>query len=154
MSDMLLLEWRSDERLWAGSDGRAEPVQASLCFPWSDPGRHITLRDDDENEVALIPDLAELDDDSRAAVEKALTVASFVFEISRVLSTREDFEIRQWKVETRQGARTFQTKLDDWPHPLPGGGWMLRDVAGDLYYIRDLNALDAASRKEVWAFVG
>ena len=33
--------------------------------------------------------------------------------------------------------RTFQTRLDHWPCELPGGGLLIRDVAGDLYYIAD-----------------
>jgi hypothetical protein len=52
-----------------------------------------------------------------------------------------------------QGPRTFQTARDHWPRDLPGGGLLLRDVAGDLYMIADLAALDAASRAALWAFV-
>ena len=59
--------------------------------------------------------------------------AGFVFEVTRVNEVEEEVEIRHWQVETRQGTRSFQTRLDDWPRALPGGGFLIRDVAGDLY---------------------
>ncbi len=151
--NLLKVEWRRDGQLWAGVNGDAVPVQASLCFPWSKPSEYISLRNDDEDEVALIPTLDELDDSSRQAVEQALASAGFVLEVTQVIQTREDFDIRQWKVMTRQGVRTFQTKLDDWPHQTPGGGWLFSDIAKDLFFISDIGALDQKSQKELWAFV-
>ena len=65
-----------------------------------------------------------------------------------------EIEIRNWQVETKQGPCTFQTKLDDWPHPLGDGTFVLRDVAGNLFLIPDPATLDARSRKLLWPFVG
>jgi hypothetical protein len=62
-------------------------------------------------------------------------------------------EIRSWKVETRQGPRSFQTRLDDWPMDVPGGGIVIRDVAGDLYHVAEPEKLDRRSRTWLWAFV-
>ena len=67
--------------------------------------------------------------------------------------TGEEVEIRTWKVETRQGPRSFQTRLDDWPTEVPGGGIVIRDVSGDLYLVADPNGLDEGSRERLWAFV-
>ena len=55
----------------------------------------------------------------------------------------EDFEIRRFKVLTRQGPRSFQTALDAWPREAPSGGLLLEDVAGDLYRIPPPEELDA-----------
>ena len=74
-------------------------------------------------------------------------------EVERIVEVDEEVEIRIWRVETRQGPRTFQTRLDDWPSEVPGGGIVIRDVAGDLYHVRDPEQLDATSRKWLWAFV-
>jgi Domain of unknown function (DUF1854) len=70
-----------------------------------------------------------------------------------VLEVEEEVEIRHWRVETRQGFRTFQTRLDDWPRALPGGGFLIRDVAGDLYHLAAPKAMDQRSRELLWAFV-
>jgi len=128
-------------------------VWVRRCFPWSEPGRYLSLRDGDEEEFALIRDPAELDAASREALETALALAGFVFEITRVLEIEEEVEIRRWRVETRQGARSFQTRLDDWPRTLPHGGLLIRDVTGDLYHLGRPAALDRHSRALLWAFV-
>jgi hypothetical protein len=149
----LSLEFRPDGSLWATRADQERPVSVHRCFPWSEPTRHLSLRDTDEEEFALVQDPAELDPRSRAALEMALAVAGFVFEVTRVLEIEEEVEIRRWRVETRQGSRTFQTRLDDWPRTLPHGGLLIRDLAGDLYRLGRPEALDRQSRDLLWAFV-
>ena len=149
----LTLEWRADGSLWAVRDDEERPVSVRRCFPWSEPTRHLSLRDADEEEFALVRNPAELDPRSRAALETALAVAGFVFEVTRVLEIEEEVEIRRWQVETRQGPRTFQTRLDDWPRTLPHGGLRIRDLAGDLYHLAAPEQLDRQSRELLWAFV-
>ena len=152
--ETLKVERRLDGQLWAGRNGDATAVQVTRCFPWSQPDRFISLRDDDEKEVALISQLSDLDKESRLSVEGALIEAGFVMQIEKVLSVNEDFEIRHWKVLTRQGDRSFQTKLDDWPIKLPGGGFLFRDVPGDLFFIDDVENLDEETQKHLWAYIG
>ena len=149
----LILERRADGRVWAVRDGAERAVWVRRCFPWSEPGRFLSLRDDDEEEFALVRDVAELAPASRQVLEEALVAAGFVFEVTRVVAIEEEIEIRHWQVETRQGPRTFQTRLDDWPRLLPHGGLLVRDVAGDLYHLADPQALDRKSRALLWAFV-
>jgi Domain of unknown function (DUF1854) len=150
---LLQLEFRSDGSLWATREGEQRPVSVRRCFPWSEPTQHLSLRDADEEEFALVRDPAELDPRSRAALERALAVAGFVFEVTRVLEIEEEVEIRRWRVETQQGPRTFQTRLDDWPRTVPHGGLLIRDLAGDLYHLGRPGALDRQSRDLLWAFV-
>lgn len=151
--ERLTLEIREDGSLWAVRGDSARPVLVRPCFPWSESRRFISLRADDHTEVALVRDAADLDPASRNALEQALAAAGFLLEVVRVLEVVEEVEIRHWRVETRQGLRTFQTRLDDWPRSLPGGGFLIRDVAGDLYHIAAPAALDRQSRELLWAFV-
>ena len=149
----LTLEHRADGRLWATRGGAKRAVWVRRCFPWSEPARFVSLRDDEEREFALVHDPAELDAASRRVLEEAMAAAGFVFEVTRVTAIEEEVEIRHWRVETRQGTRSFQTRLDAWPRLLPHGGLLLRDVAGDLYHVTDPSALDKRSRALLWAFV-
>src|SRR6185312_8604829 len=151
--DALRLEWRADGSLWAVRGDEEKAVSVRRCFPWTEPTRHLSLRDADEEEFAFVRDPADLDVRSRVALEAALAVAGFVFEITRVLEIEEEVEIRRWRVETRQGPRTFQTRLDDWPRTLPHGGLLIRDLAGDLYHLVEPKQLDKHSRDLLWAFV-
>ncbi len=149
----LTLKHGTDGQLWASDITGSRPVLVRRCFPWSQPTHYVSLRDDDENEIALVRELAELDPNSREALELALVEAGFVLEIVRVVDIDEEVEIRNWKVDTRQGVRSFQTRLDDWPLQVPGGGILIRDVAGDLYHIPRPAELDKQSRELLWAFV-
>jgi hypothetical protein len=128
-------------------------VRVRQCFPWSEPHRHLSLRDASDREIALVGDPASLDDTSRMAIERALAIAGFVLEVVRVVEIDEEVEIRQWSVETTSGPRSFQTHLDDWPRVLPDGGLLMRDVAGDLYKLGAPKTLDRKTRDLLWAFV-
>lgn len=152
-STALTLERRPDGQLWATQDGVERAVTVRRCFPWSEPGRFVSLRDHEDTEFALVADAGTLEPDSRRALEAALVEAGFVLQVTRVLEIEEEVEIRRWHVHTRQGPRRFVTRLDDWPRALPGGGLLLRDVAGDLYHLADPAGMDRESRELLWAFV-
>jgi len=135
------------------ASGKEIPVKPHLCFPWTSSKQYISLRNDEGKEIMFIEDLKRLDPASRELLENALAEVGFILEITQIHSIREDFELRNWKVETLQGPRTFQTKLDNWPRPLPKGGILIKDIAEDLLYIPDPSKLDAKSQKILWAFL-
>ena len=151
--DSLALETAPDGRLLVVLNSVRVPVRPRQCFPWSQSHRYLSLRDDEDHEVAFVEDPALLAASSREALEHALAVAGFVLEVTRVVEIEEEVELRQWAVETRQGRRWFQTHLDDWPRSLPDGGLLIRDVAGDLYRLEAPGKMDERSRELLWAFV-
>lgn len=153
MVEKLTLERREDGQIWARLGDAESPVRVHRCFPWSEPGRFLSLRDADNEEFALVESLDALDANTRGVLEGAVAEAGFVLEVTKIAEVDEEVEIRTWKVETRQGPRSFQTKLDDWPTGVPGGGIVIRDVAGDLYHVPDPRSMDERSRKWLWAFV-
>lgn len=136
-----------DGRLQASTEKGFVPVTVFRCFPWTAPDRYLSLRDAESAEIAFLPDPAVLEPESRQALDAVLALPGFAFDITGFRSIKTDFELRVWKVRTRQGERQFQTELDTWPEVLPGGGWLLRDVTRDLYRIPPLDQLDPASRK-------
>jgi hypothetical protein len=150
--EAIRLRTAADGRLIAHTPRGPIAVRVRQCFPWSEPHRHLSLRDNEEKEIAFVEDPASLGPASREALERAVTEAGFVLQVTRVVSIDEEVEIRQWVVETRHGPRSFQTHLDDWPRQLPGGGLLIRDVSGDLYRLA-VNELDKHSRDLLWAFV-
>jgi Domain of unknown function (DUF1854) len=151
--EALRFERRLDGLLWAVRGEEARQVHVRRCFPWSEPTRWVSLRDEDGNEFALVKDFDDLDGSSRVALEETLVESGFVMKVEQVLDLDEEIEIRTWKVRTEQGERSFQTKLDDWPREVPGGGLIIRDVAGDLYHVAAPENLDRKSRNLLWAFM-
>ena len=148
--------WRGhDGRLWgrASASGEARAVRVCRLFPWSQPGEYVSLRDADDEELALVHRPDDLDPTSREALETSLAEAGFVMQIESIDSVDEEIEIRTFEVQTAQGPRSFQTERDEWPQSLAGGGLLIRDVAGDLYAVPPPDRLDARSRKLLWAFL-
>ena len=139
--DETAIERRADGRLWVVNGGQAVPVNLVRCFPWSAPQRYLSLRDDDDREVLFVDD------------PEARRVQGLVHDVSAIEELEDDFEIRRWKVRTRQGPRQFQTALETWPREAPNGGLLIEDVAGDLFRIPPANELDPRSRRLVWAFL-
>ncbi len=148
------LETRDDGRLWLRRGPTEVAVRAVPCFPWSNPRRHISLRDDDHVEHALVHDPTHLAPASREALDLAVTAAGFVLEVTAIEDVRDEVEIRHWHVSTKQGSRSFQTPVDSWPRELPGGALLIRDVAGDLFVIRNPASLNSESQRKLWALVG
>lgn len=150
----LRLERRRDGQLWAVLHGEERPVKTRRLFPWSAQAPHVSLRDAEGEEFHLVRSTDDLDRASRRALDDAVAAAGFVLEVTRVESIDEEVEIRVWRVATRQGERTFQTRRDEWPRETPDGGLLIRDVAGDLYRVPEVEALDRRSRERLWGFVG
>src|SRR4029453_14318404 len=71
----LVLRTAADGRLHVHVDGRCVPVRLRQCFPWSEPGLHLSLRDDEDREVAIVDDPALLERESQRALEHALAEA-------------------------------------------------------------------------------
>ncbi len=123
------------------------------CFPWSEPQRFISLRDDEGEELVLVDHLENLDDRSRHAVEEALAEAGFVFEVRSIHAIETEFEIRDWHVNSDQGELRFQTRLDEWPRETRDGSLLLRDVAGNLIRFPQPDTLDRKSADLLWSYL-
>ena len=119
---MLVLERRADGQLWARTNGADRPVRVHRCFPWSEPNQFLSLRDSENQEVAMVTHLDELNGESRVALSEALVEAGFVLRVLRNSSR----STKRWRSgpgrwRPSRGPRSFQTKLDDWPWEVPGG---------------------------------
>ena len=128
-------------------------VTLKECFPWSAPGKYLSLRDKDDNEIYLIEDHERLDREARELIEAELNFSQFVLTISSIDKIEEDVELRRFLVQTEQGSRIFQTKLESWPEVHEDGVILIEDLAGDLFRINNVNHLDEHSRKELSPYV-
>lgn len=144
----------ASHRLWLTLAGAAVQVKPVRCFPWSSPLELVSLRDEQDEEHLLVADPSELDAASARALEAALLGVGFVLDVQSIDSIEEDYEVRVWHTQTRQGKRTFQTKLDEWPWASPDGGHLVRDLSGDLFRLPPLETLDEKTRQRLWAYVG
>ncbi len=134
-------------------EGEEIDVRPMRAFPLSDPEHYVVLLDGDGNEVALIPDLAELPQKPRALLLQELEKSYFLPELVRVLDITDDFGIQRWEVETDRGPRDFEVRSREdlrWLHP---GHLIVRDVDGNRYEIKRFDDLDAQSRLKIESYL-
>src|SRR5262245_20362932 len=117
------------------------------AFPLSDTQRYVSVRDAANNGVGLIADIRELDADSRRLVMEELERRYIVPIVRRVLAVKERFGTVDWTVETDRGIRSFTTRnlRESVVQPSPNR-YIITDVDGTRYDVRDLAALDGASQ--------
>ncbi len=138
--------------------GRTDPVKdarVSRCFPWSLPDTYISIRDGDGKELTMLHSLDELDPQSRAVIEEELHDKVFNPVILRVMehkrdfgaSSKRDFGVRSFSVETNRGEVTFHIKSRDDVRILSPVRALFRDPDGNIYEVPNLAALDEHSRK-------
>lgn len=141
------------ELTYTSPDTGSVKVTSSLCFPWMKDNEFISIRDEQGTEITLIEKLTELDEISKQAVIQSLLTETFMMNIIAINKINTEFEIRHWDVITQQGPYLFQTQIDYWPQRLNKTGILIHDVAGNIFYIADLNSLNEKSQQLLWPFL-
>jgi hypothetical protein len=120
------------------------PVRA---FPVSEPGGGLALVSAEGRELAWIDHPDALSAAMRTLVEEALAAREFLPEIRRVRSVSGYATPSTWIVETDRGETTFVLRGEDDIRRMGPGRLLVADASGVQYLIRDLAALDRASRR-------
>lgn len=147
------LELNEDGQLYFLKEKKREEVFLQRCFPWSHPSDFISLRNSKGEEVHLVDSVNKLPDRLLGIMNQALVEQGFCFRITEIDSIDEDFELRSWQVKTEQGERRFQTAQDEWPIPLSDGGFLVKDLFGDLYRVPPDDELPLQSRKKLSFYI-
>ncbi|MCK5073420.1 MAG: DUF1854 domain-containing protein [Bacteriovoracaceae bacterium] len=140
-------------QLYVKKQGVNTEVFLKESFPWSAPGKFLSFRDKDDNEVLFVRDLEQLCFCEKEYICKHLERLRFVLDITDVYSIVEEYELRRFDVLTSKGGRTFYTKVDDWPHVRGDGTVMITDVSGDIYKLIDRESLSDAARKKLSYYI-
>ena len=120
------------------------PVRA---FPIAAPEEGISLVSAEGHELAWIDRLADLPPQPRALVEEELASREFVPEIRRLRRVSSFATPSTWEVETDRGDTSFVLKGEEDIRRLGANGLLIADSHGIQFLIRDLTALDKASRR-------
>lgn len=122
-------------------------LEARYLFPIHKTDGYITLLDEEGAERALIRNLSDLDDISRAAVEAGLADYYLVPRILKIVHAAEKYGTLRWTVETDRGVRSFDIRNQNQDiRVYPDGSVRVRDADDNRYLIEDYRALDAHSR--------
>ena len=121
-------------------------VRVRLAFPLSQGDRAVSFLLQDGTELGTLQDINSLDPASAEVLRSVLEITYFIPRIVKVREIREEFGVNRWTVETDRGPRTFDVQSRQDIRPAGPGRYIIRDIDGNRYEIRDVNALDAESR--------
>lgn len=133
-------------QLEIGFEERYGPVRAVRSLPLTEPDRFISLQDDEGAEIGILPDLAELDRESRKAVEQDLDLNYLKAKVHSIRKVEARNGVITWELETDRGARTVHVRDRQNIRPLPDGRTVLTDIHDAKYEIPAFADLDERSR--------
>jgi len=128
-------------------------VSVARAFPISAPESAVCVLDADGHERLWIDDVAALDDARRERVEAALASREFTPVIEAILHISSISTPSRWTVRTDRGITDLLLPGEEALQRVGGKSLLVADAAGVQYLIRDIPALDRASRKFLERFL-
>jgi hypothetical protein len=125
------------------------PVRA---FPLTAPDNGLAIVDAQGHELVWIDTIDALPAPVRQFVEDELSQREFMPEILRLLDVSSFGTPSTWRVDTDRGATSFVLKGEEDIRRL-GDGLLIASSEGVAYRVRDLAALDRASRRLLERFL-
>ena len=130
----------------AGGDV-VEGVVPVRAFPIAAPGEGIALIGPDGHEAGWIERLDAAPAVLRQLVEEELGRREFMPEIRRIRSVSSFATPSTWQVDTDRGETSLVLCGEEFIRRLGKSGLLIEDSQGIHFLVRDINGLDAASRK-------
>lgn len=134
--------------VFTAADGTvSEGVVPIRAFPISAADEGVALVSTDGREVAWLDRVADLPDHLRGLVEAELASREFMPEIKRIAGVSSFATPSTWQVETDRGATQLVLKGEEDIRRLGRTALLIADANGIQFLVRDIQALDRASRK-------
>lgn len=121
-------------------------VSVHRCFPFSDPGHYISIREPeaDGREIGLIEDLHALPKEMRAMLEEQMNLRYFIPQIQRIHSIKEEYGYAYWDVTTDRGGCRFTVRMGGGSvYSVGANRYLVNDIDGNRFEIPDLYKLTA-----------
>lgn len=131
-------------------EARVHPhVQVRVGFPLSDELAAVSFCDEEGEEIGVLIDAENLEENSAKALTEALQFNYFIPVITGVEEIKEEFGVTRWSVKTDRGPRVFEVQSRHDVRPVGPGRFLIRDIDGNRFEIRDITALDPVSRAKL-----
>lgn len=128
-------------------DGRVfDRLEARRLFPLTGLWRYITLLNEEGKEIAVIRDVENLMEDSRAVIHQVLDEYYLIPHITKIYQIHEKFGQLKFDVETDHGRYLFDLRNRHTDIKLLYDNRILiRDASDNRYEIPDLTKMDKSS---------
>lgn len=130
-----------------GDDIGHEGVVPVRAFPIAAPDQGLALVAADGRELCWIETLEELPPATRSLIAEELERREFLPEIGRIVRVSSFATPSTWSVETDRGDASFVLKGEEDIRRVGESRLLIADSHGIQFLIRDVAALDKASRK-------
>lgn len=134
-----------------------ERVKLCRAVPYRHPDEYVCVIDKDGNEIGILKNIRELSKENLDIVTEELQRLYYCPEISKILSVKDRMGYMYFEVTTSAGKREFAlrdaSRNIKYVNPDKKGAVQILDVDGNRYIINDFDAIDAASRKKIEAFL-
>ena len=149
MKNFQLMRNAFGKLVFSSNDGTEvhEGVVPVRAFPIAAPESGIALVNADGRELAWFDRLSDLPAPMRAMLEEELANREFLPEIRQIKHVSTFAVPSTWEVETDRGATTLVLKGEEDIRRVAQATLIIADTHGVQFLIRDMQALDKASRK-------
>jgi hypothetical protein len=132
-------------------EGKAfEEIILFRIFPFQYTTQYISVRDAKGDEIGVIRDIDELDEESRAEMDKELQLRYFLPLVTRIDVVKQKSDLWIWELQTNLGpTRIVMRNLHEHMQYPSANRIILTDINGKRCEIRDWKALDSHSRNQL-----
>jgi len=124
-------------------------VKARRCMPFTFPSRYISLRDNNDDEIGIIRDLAEIPRNYVRWIEDELEMRYLAPVITSIASIKRRYGGVEWTTTTDRGPKRFITRgIHDTLIEVDPGRHIVTDVDGNRYELLE-KRLDQPSRERL-----
>lgn len=131
-------------------------VLVTRMFPFSDPGKFISVRTPDERsrEIGIVEKLSDVEKETREMLEEQLTLRYFTPMITKILKIKDEYGFAYWNVETDHGICSFTIRMggNSVIH-LSESRILIVDIDENRFEIPDVNRLTPVERKKLDLFL-
>lgn len=124
------------------------------AFPFSDPGRYISVREPDAKarEIGIIKELDQFNADTQALIIEQMNLRYFTPQITRVHDVKVEFGFAYWSVTTDRGPCKFTMNSGSIPY-LSDVRLLISDIDGNRFEIKDFTKLPQKDIKKLDMFL-
>lgn len=131
-----------------------ERVKIIRLFPFTDPDRFISVRDENEKEIGVIEDLANLPEDTTSLLKEQLELYYFTPVITKIIGIKDEYGYAYFHVLTDRGECRFTINMGaNAVAKLTETRLLITDLDGNRFEISDVLSLSVKEQRKLDLFL-
>lgn len=131
-----------------------ERVKIIRLFPFTDPDRFISVRDENEKEIGVIEDLANLSEDTTSLLKEQLELYYFTPVITKIIGIKDEHGYAYFHVLTDRGECRFTINMGaNAVAKLTETRLLITDLDGNRFEIPDVLSLSVKEQRKLDLFL-